>query len=202
MLSIAEIRALDPRVRFDPHPRFFGFLEIVVSSARSAGIGKPPLEYYVSHVDYLRLEDGDGWLYGKALDGPWVHLKLFRHRVIGCKTVSDPELLSELDEAQEEHMERMQLLHKQLYGKKVVYLLDWLYDLHGMDRYRAILERCSEREIDETCRTIRKCSRCPLAIRYRDALGTKRLMCVDACSDRRIVNALSEGGEFIKKGVG
>ena len=78
-------------------------------------------------------------------------------------------------------------------------MLEHLFALQGMERYKAILET-SLKEIDQNCKQVKKCGVCPLAIEYVDVNEIPRLLCVDIATDRRIRNCLAEGGKFVTKG--
>ena len=74
-----------------------------------------------------------------------------------------------------------------------------LWEKEGKERLEAIDELPIFATI-EICAHIKKCSRCPLAILYRDGDERERLLCVEVATRRRVENALRYGGRFTKKG--
>lgn len=74
-----------------------------------------------------------------------------------------------------------------------------LWEKQGMERLEAI-DELSIFAAGEICRQYKKCAKCPLAVVYRTRQDHERLLCTDVALRRRVVNALIEGGRFLKKG--
>ena len=74
-----------------------------------------------------------------------------------------------------------------------------LWTKDGFDRLKAI---DGMKLVDQfnVCSTHKRCLRCPFAILYRDSKDIERLLCVDVATRRRVENALTYGGRFVKKG--
>ena len=74
-----------------------------------------------------------------------------------------------------------------------------LWNKDGFSRLEEI-DKMTLKDYDDVCTFYRKCSCCPFAILYRDAIGYERILCVDVAARKRVVNCLEEGGRFLKKG--
>ena len=74
-----------------------------------------------------------------------------------------------------------------------------LWNKQGSERLEEI-NKMTLKDYEDVCTFYDRCSQCPFAIVYCDALGFERLLCVDVATTSRVQNALKEGGRFLKKG--
>lgn len=56
------------------------------------------MPFRITENDYKSLEDGCGKRYGRAADGTWYFLTIYRYSVTGCRAVTDSEVVRLIEE--------------------------------------------------------------------------------------------------------
>ena len=109
-----EIEKLDPHFMYAPHPELGEFLPLLVKYRKWDG---KIIEYYMSDLDYVKLNGGNGYAYVKTPWGPWCWMKFRNYVPKWCKMIEDLELIAELD-AELNGYRKMMEIHRKQFPRK------------------------------------------------------------------------------------